>query len=70
MLELEELGLHLPQLIGGAGAATTACMTCSDKCTKLFHVRSGRLEGGRRADCKREQEARRGGGAAGAARSG
>ena len=27
VLELEELGLHLPQLIGGAGAATAACMT-------------------------------------------
>ena len=41
VLELEELGLHLPQLIGSAGTATTACMTCSDKCTKLFHVQSG-----------------------------
>ena len=32
VLELDALGLHLPQLIGGAGAATTACMTHAQSC--------------------------------------
>ena len=46
VLELEALGLHLPRLIGGAEAnarrcLTAECMTCSDACTKLFHVRPG-----------------------------
>lgn len=37
--ELEALGLHLPQLIGGAGEKTTACMACGDACLRLFHFK-------------------------------
>ena len=43
--QLDALGLHLPELLGGAGEATAPCVTCGSEARRLFCVRPGTPEG-------------------------
>lgn len=40
-LHLEQLGLHLPELLGGAREPTTACAACGAEARRLFHGKPG-----------------------------
>ena len=42
---LEAMGLHLPELLGGAGELTAQCATCGCGARQLFRVGSGTAEG-------------------------
>ena len=41
-LQLEQLGLHLPELLGGASTPTAPCAACGTEARRLFHVKPGR----------------------------
>ena len=43
--QLDALGLHLPELLGGAGEATAPCVACGSEARRLFCVRPGTPEG-------------------------
>ena len=43
--QLAGLGLHLPELIGGAGERTAQCLKCGCDARRLFHVEAGTPQG-------------------------
>ena len=43
--QLDALGLHLPELLGGAGDATAPCVACGSEVRRLFGVQPGTPEG-------------------------
>ena len=43
--QLKNLGLHLPELLGDAGADTAACATCHTAARFLFHVNTATRPG-------------------------
>ena len=40
-LQLEQLGLHLAELLGGASTPTAPCAACGTEARRLFHVKPG-----------------------------
>ena len=60
--QLEATGLHLTELLGGAGEETAACAECGERVRLLFHVRCGTRQGDRVVDAADERRAWRGGG--------
>ena len=48
--QYEGLGIYLPELLGGAGDRTAACLACGEEARYLFHLRGGTPEGDRVVD--------------------
>ena len=43
--QLDGLGVHAPELLGGASRPTAQCDTCDDVARWLFHVKAGTVAG-------------------------